>query len=209
MDFPSFSLDISHIDIPGLDSILKEVTDIKFEMTDDGYLHVDKEKYALEEIQKEIDRLLEKEDIDLNEKTLEYTINKFIKVLQKLGDKYLKPIILGIISSVIASFIFVKLYTEPPNVNHFNSKNKKDFIKEIKKNTFPTSVYLENFRYVSVYTLNVRVKNERRSMKIGELHLGYSVLLRDRRKDWSLIYYKNKEVEIKGWVFSRYLKKFR
>ena len=71
---------------------------------------------------------------------------------------------------------------------------------------------LEGFRVVTANTLNVRTRPARKSSPIGVLHLGDVVqVVRSSRRSWTLVEWTppDGEARIRGWVFSRYLKKLR
>lgn len=70
---------------------------------------------------------------------------------------------------------------------------------------------LEPFRLIIGKSLNVRVNPSAQSPIIGKLHVGQVVRLIEKRKDWSRVVWADDELGtvIQGWVFSRYLGKFR
>lgn len=69
---------------------------------------------------------------------------------------------------------------------------------------------LDGFRFVAVKALNVRQNPNSRSPVLSVLRFGAPVNLIRKERDFSLIVWRDKEsdVELRGWVFSRYLKKF-
>jgi hypothetical protein len=207
----NFSLNFAHFDFPGYSSILDSFKDIEFEFRTDGYLLLNGEKYHFDDIQNEIDNLIEDEDIGIyiKEKNWENAIKKLIASSKTKKSDYLITFIIGVLSSLIASIIFYKSLEEYSSTKNISNRNTKVIVKKIKKKSFPETIYLENVRYVSVNTLYVREKNAKKSLKIGELHIGNVVQILRKKADWSLIYYKFEDIELKGWVFSRYLKKFR
>lgn len=70
---------------------------------------------------------------------------------------------------------------------------------------------LMEYRYVSAKVLVVRQNPRARSPEVGRLPFGKAVKLLKKEKDFALVLWTDKEngAEIQGWVFSRYLGKFR
>ena len=69
---------------------------------------------------------------------------------------------------------------------------------------------LKDYRLVTAKVLFVRKSNYQRSELIGQLYIGGIVKVIQKKKDWTLIKWEDndKDLMIKGWVFSRYLKTF-
>jgi hypothetical protein len=70
---------------------------------------------------------------------------------------------------------------------------------------------LADYRYVSIKVLIVRRNPCARSSEVGNLPFGRVVKLLKKEKDFSLVIWTDKDTdtEIQGWVFSRYLGKFK
>jgi hypothetical protein len=69
---------------------------------------------------------------------------------------------------------------------------------------------VEKFRYVKAATLNVRESHGMRSRVIGKLHFEDSVEVLFKREKWVKIRYKNSHGDfIEGWVYSKYVAKFK
>lgn len=67
---------------------------------------------------------------------------------------------------------------------------------------------LADHRYVSVKSLVMRLNPNARSPKIASLTYGQVVRLEKKVGDFALVVWVSGEVELQGWVFARYLKKF-
>ena len=65
------------------------------------------------------------------------------------------------------------------------------------------------YRIVTSRRLNVRERPKRHSDIRGTLLAGDLVVMKKKKKNWSLVEYSNEEtrVKIQGWVFTRYLRK--
>lgn len=94
------------------------------------------------------------------------------------------------------------------------AKNERLAKKEIKTQiqlTVASSPAIDSFRFISRRVLSVHQNPRARSPIIGTLSLGKPVLLVEKQKDWSLVAWTSEDgtVSLKGWVYSRYLAKFR
>jgi len=67
---------------------------------------------------------------------------------------------------------------------------------------------LPHLRYVSAHTLNMRSAPRRNSSRISELRFGDVVLVLNSTKDWTLVSYRVGDAEVRGWVYTRYLRRF-
>jgi hypothetical protein len=67
---------------------------------------------------------------------------------------------------------------------------------------------LRNVRYVRQPTLTVRAASRRNSSKVGELHFGDVVVVVRSTKDWTLVELDIGDAQIRGWVFTRGLRRF-
>ncbi|QZY56655.1 SH3 domain-containing protein [Crassaminicella profunda] len=69
---------------------------------------------------------------------------------------------------------------------------------------------LKDYRFVSADCLNVRMKGTKKSRVIYKLHVGQPVRIINKQKNWTQIEYKSEDgnVYVKGWVFTRYIKRF-
>lgn len=70
---------------------------------------------------------------------------------------------------------------------------------------------LSDYRFVSTRVLRVRLNAKALSKPIGELRFGQVVRILRKENDFSLVEWSSEEgsVSVQGWVFSRYLEKFR
>lgn len=87
----------------------------------------------------------------------------------------------------------------------------KKAIQENARAAVGSAEVLAEYRYVSAKTLIVRQNAKARSPEVGRLSFGKAVKLLKKEKDFALVIWTDKEsgAEIQGWVFSRYLGKFK
>ena len=92
--------------------------------------------------------------------------------------------------------------------------DQKIVVKQIKKEVQSVGVndaFFRNYRFVSAETLNVRSNNSTKSRLVGKLYFGQMVRILQKKKNWTLIEYYGKDEDqiiIKGWTFTRYIKRF-
>ncbi len=147
--------------------------------------------------------------------SLEKAVNKLIYEVQKQQDPLVQKILMWFIFPLMVGIVLSLI--NPISAQYVNSKsapNKKALAKELKNSVNSSTERLElitPLRYVSADKLNVRINASRKSEKIGVLYFPSVVIIIEKRKNWSLIEWRepDTEVSIRGWVFSRYLAKFR
>ena len=85
----------------------------------------------------------------------------------------------------------------------------KPVIKIIKKAERQGLHLPSEYRIVTASKLNVRERPKRHSDIRGTLFAGDLVVIKKKKKNWSLVEYSNEETHIKiqGWIFTRYLRK--
>jgi hypothetical protein len=67
---------------------------------------------------------------------------------------------------------------------------------------------LASLRYVSVEALAIRSTSRTNSSRVSTLHLGDVIVVIAEKKDWTYIEYHADDVQIRGWAYTRYLKRF-
>jgi archaellum component FlaC len=127
--------------------------------------------------------------------------------IHKLFIAYIYPIIIMLLS---AAFVPISDYY----IKNKLGSDKRSMTKDLKinaKNSVSDLSILNALRYVSADMLNVRKGPSKKSEFIGILNFSYTVLLIEKNNNWSLIEWRSSDgnSQIKGWVYSRYLKKFR
>ncbi|CAA6812032.1 MAG: Unknown protein [uncultured Sulfurovum sp.] len=81
-------------------------------------------------------------------------------------------------------------------------------LKQIKKLNLPIDTTY--YRFTTAEILNVRSKpSTTKSDIIGQLKMGSIVEIIDKKRNWIKVLYKQGDVSIKGWVFTRYTRKFK
>lgn len=70
---------------------------------------------------------------------------------------------------------------------------------------------LRDYRFVTAQSLAVRAEPKARGQVLGQLRLGQTVHMLGKEGDFTLVVWQSEDgnAELKGWVFSRYLKRFQ
>jgi len=138
--------------------------------------------------------------------TLETKIDNFLLSIAKQHPLITK-LIVYIVLQFFVSVLATKYMSESSN---FDSKALAKQIKKECQIITVSSDFTTNYRFVSTASLNVRENNSIKSRLIARLHFGQLVHIVQKKKNWTLVEYRNEngDVLIKGWVFTRYIKKF-
>jgi hypothetical protein len=142
-----------------------------------------------------------------------YLHNIFLEI-QKLKKPFLEKIIVWIIIPLLISIFSSFINQSIKNYYNYHHINNKHIIKIIEKKLIKSNIDLEAlrmYRIVMVDELNVRKQNKRSSTLLGKICFGQIVKEIERKKNWSHVEWiddNDESAVIRGWVFSRYLKKF-
>jgi len=199
---------------------LKSIRDIAFEVQADieigseGEVSLSSKRISAIELQELSDTIFHNSSLE-ESNSLEDSINNLINEIRNDNDPLTQKILIcfvyPLIVIIIASFITPIV---DYHVKAYIGSNKRALEKELKStvnSAIDDKYIVSTFRYVSADTLNVRISASVKSEIIGYLHFSSTVLIIEKQKSWTLIEWNNPESEAKitGWVFSRYLAKFR
>ena len=127
-------------------------------------------------------------------------------LLQRILTWLVFPIIVGLalsIANAVTDFYVKEALSD-------KRKLKKEIKQEVIR-SFGQSNHLQPYRIVVAGTLNVRASAAVSSKQVATLQFGQIVQLVEKQKSWSLVRWHDEEssVVVQGWVFSRYLEKFK
>ncbi|OUR86651.1 hypothetical protein A9Q81_28140, partial [Gammaproteobacteria bacterium 42_54_T18] len=179
-----------------------------------GEVSLSSKRIVATELQSLSDQIIH--NASLNESnSLEESINNLINEIrlqrdpwtQKLLMWFICPLIIIICASVINPIVDNK-------IKPYLKGDKRTIVKELKStvnSTIDNKNVLSSLRYVSASILNVRSSASSKSEVIGYLYFSSSILIIEKQKNWTLVEWNDPDTDVKvtGWVFSRYLKKFR
>ena len=198
-----------------LDFLKTEALNIGSELSvqADGTIDTPSKKVALAELE-EISGQVIYDSSQKPSSSLEESINNLVQEIRSQKDSstreilawYIYPLLLIIFASMLNPIADY-------HIKEYLKKDKRSLSKEIKssvQSSITDKSVLNAFRYVSADILNVRQSASRKSDAIGSLRFGYTVVVIEKRKSWTLIEWDDPDSEIRvtGWVFSRYLAKF-
>ncbi len=221
---------IEHIlkDIDGIHNItLKDIFKISSEMKDfyanlpDDEISLQDDKnivcagktYDISDITDLVDETIEKTGFSEDNKISRKDLENFFSEIKKIKDTCLQKILWHILVPLLLAIINILANNYYHDSSVFISRHKNEIIKiidqEIQKNVVDKTA-LKDYRLITANVLFVRKSNYQRSELIGQLYLGSIVRVIQKKKDWTLIVWEDKDNDliIRGWVFSRYLKKF-
>lgn len=177
----------------------------------DGTIVTSEDRLNTSEIQKEVDSCLENIGLISKEIEIEKRIASFFS---RIGERH--PIIRFIILYFMISF-FVNIYsshfTTSPTNNYQFIQNKNVYIKVIQAQPQKMGIQCDNikkYRFVHADYLLVREGNTTKAKVIGKIYFGQLVEIVYKNKNWTFIRWEDREEDVhEGWVFTRYLKRFR
>jgi uncharacterized protein YukE len=179
-----------------------------------GGMSLYSKRIVAEELQSLSDQIIHNASLNTSN-SLEESINKLINEIQLQRDPWIQkllmwfifPLIIVIFSSIINPIVDHKIKT------YLNS-DKRAIVKELKStvnSAIDNKNSLSSLRYVSADILNVRSSASRKAEIIGYLYFSSAILVIEKKKNWTLVEWSEPDtgVKVTGWVFSRYLKKFK
>lgn len=166
------------------------------------------------EIEKHIEDIVEQFEKNINN-GLDNAVNKIIGFIGTIKNDKLRQHLFGIFITIFISLLFSFI---SPIIEDFTRKlmssdkrkTEKLIQKEIKK-SIPSTEYLSYIRIISCENLNVRSGPSNNSMIIGNFRFGQVVTVVRKNRNWTLVQWKSEDddLEITGWVYTRYLKKIK
>lgn len=132
--------------------------------------------------------------------------NPWVKVL-------LIAIFLEILKAMLSWQVGVMMTQYAPHGLGGSPQGETKAVQEHARRYFGSPEFLSAHRFVSVKELQVRQNPRSRSPSVGSLKFGYAVEVLKKEGDFTLIQWQGKgeqaDAQIQGWVFSRYLEKFK
>jgi len=209
----------------GLENILKTISPQEWPLahaTVDGGITVnadntvtlDSTTLSCSEIQQIANEIADR-TFNRSSEQIEYVITKLVAEIRALKNPALERFFSLLVYPIIVALIFtiVNPITDFYIKESLNTE-KREIEMKIKKHVLAAtkgSATLDSYRLVSRKSLDVRVNPSATSPALGRLYFGQVVVLIEKRKNWSLVAWSDdeNEVAVQGWVFSRYLGKFR
>jgi hypothetical protein len=209
----------------GLENILKTISQQEWPLAHakvdggitvnaDNTVTLDSTTLSCSEIQQIANEIADR-TFNRSSEQIEYVITKLVAEIRALKNPALERILALLIYPIIVALIFsiVNPITDF-YIKESLTTEKREIEKKIKKHVLAATkdtATLDSYRLVSRKFLDIRANPSATSRPHGRLHFGQVVVLIEKRKDWSLVAWSDdeNEVAVQGWVFSRYLGKFR
>jgi hypothetical protein len=166
------------------------------------------------EIQGLVDQIADKA-FKQSESNIENAISAIIVEIRALRNPALEKILTYVLFPIIIGLIFAILN---PIADYYikerltaNERVEKKNIRKHIVTSIGDQVRLASYRFVSVKSLAVHLNPSAKSPTLEYLRFGQVVFLVEKGKDWSRVAWVDEDgnVAVQGWVFSRYLNKFR
>lgn len=140
--------------------------------------------------------------------SFEIKFNQLLEKIKNLKEPFIKKILIQVLLTILTITLIQPAIEKVKLI--FSAEHKRKVIKMISKKTvYLDQSTLNKYRLVKVEVLNVRLENRTDSPVIGKLNFGALVRIIEKRKNWSLIewYDKDEESHLVGWVFTRYVQR--
>jgi hypothetical protein len=187
-----------------LNDISIGLEDVDYAFSLDGTITSQGTTFKQSDVQGIIESCLE-DTIQSDKINFETAFNKMLNNIENLHPLASKLII----HIILPLFIHLAIILFTSQTTYDYTKLVKNIKKEVQQVTVCKDVY-DGYRFVSSSSLTVWSYRNRRSKHIGRLYFGSLVRVLEKKKNWSLIEYRDRggEVLIRGWVFTRYIKRF-
>ncbi len=179
----------------------------------DGRISFESKRLAISELQSLSYQVIHDSSVEPSG-SLEESLNNLIYEIRAQKDPAIQKLLMWFICPLIIAVIVSFLNPVVDyHVKSYLNEDKRSLSKKIESKVAASAddSVLTDFRYVSADVLNVRYSASRKAETVGYLHFGYAVIVIDRQKSWTLVEWSDpdSEIRIRGWVFSRYLAKFK
>lgn len=126
---------------------------------------------------------------------------------QKLLLAILWPVVMAIVFSLVnpVADFYVKKWLEGTPKQEATKQ-----VKEAAREAVGDVRMLKNYKFVSIQHLDLRTSPRANALVVGQLRFGQTVHVLEKERDFTLVTWRSEDgkVELQGWVFSRYLKRF-
>ncbi len=147
--------------------------------------------------------------------TTQDAIDQIIQAIQAakepLHQRFLFNFFVPLLFAILFTFVnpFVDFYVK----KWLEDTPKQEATKNI-KNAAREAVgdirLLKDFRFVGRESLTLRNAPKAKALTVGQLRFGQTVRVIEKERDFTLVSWRSEDgkIELQGWVFSRYLKRF-
>ena len=180
-----------------------------------GTLSFSNDSVSLTSLQDVVEKVISNAVQDQSENIVQ-AFERLTTEVKSLKDTKTQKILIQLILPIVMYIILACFnpYADYHVKNYLNKTEKKQISKQINKavvNHVHSREILEAFRYISADVLNVRQSKKINGKLLGYLYFGQLVEVMEKQKNWTKVKWVDEtgENSIEGWVFTRYLKKFK
>jgi hypothetical protein len=177
----------------------------------DGTVSISEESISISSLHEVVEKVISNA-LETQTNSIVQAIERLITEIKTLKEPWIKQLFIQMVCLLI--FAFVNPYIDYKEKKYLDKNQKKYLSNHLNKVVAPQVkevVVLDSYRYVSADILKVRQCNNRNGKLLGYLYFGQVVKVIEKQKDWSRVRWLDEtgKNSIEGWVYTRYLKKFK
>ena len=147
--------------------------------------------------------------------TVQDAIDQIIQAIQAakepLHQRLLFAVLVPVLIAIVSTFVnpmgdfYVKKWLEDTP-----KQEATKYVKNAARETVGDIRLLKDFRFVSTESLALKNAPKAKALTVGQLRFGQTVRVIEKERDFTLVSWQSEDgkIELQGWVFSRYLKRF-
>lgn len=147
--------------------------------------------------------------------TVQDAIDQIIQAIQAakepLHQRLLFAVLVPVLIAIVCTFVnpigdfYVKKWLEDTP-----KQEATKYVKNAARETVGDIRLLKDFRFVSTESLALKNAPKAKALTVGQLRFGQTVRVIEKERDFTLVSWQSEDgkIELQGWVFSRYLKRF-
>lgn len=184
-------------------SILRELSNVSFEVLTDGSIAIDDDVVTTSEIQSYLDEALSKDNNAIIQEI------HVLRASDKVSARRMAVL------NILFTLLFFLFSPALENLrDQYVPWTRAGITTEYKRQIsagYMDRSSLEGFRFVIAEKLYVRSKRTTKSQIIGCLYLGQVVQVHERRNKWTLVEWvdEGENASVSGWVLNKYLRRFK
>lgn len=191
-----------------MEAARKSLNDLWGQFRDIDFSQFDADEEDKQEAEKAVQAITQ----DTGEQqSFQEAVARIIAAIEAQRRFNVKVILVAFFMMIIDNAISTVMTHYAPVVLGESPQAAKKSVQEAVRISVGSPELLVDYRYVSAKVLIVRQNPKSQSPEVGRLTFGKAVRLMKKDNDFALVHWTDKEsgAELQGWVFARYLHKFR
>ncbi|WP_280190368.1 SH3 domain-containing protein [Delftia sp. PS-11] len=147
--------------------------------------------------------------------TLQEAVDQIVQAIEAtktpLSQNLLLIVLVPLLISILSAFLnpiadfYIKKWLEETSKQEATKQ-----VKEAARQSIGDIQLLDDFRFVSTQNLALKSGPKAKAPVVGQLRFGQTVRLLEKERDFTLVVWRSEDskIELQGWVFSRYLRRF-